>query len=218
MRNNQGESRRKWWVIAAIVLVFHLGLLLFVQPEFFDFLLRDVDAPSGARSSRSASALPDAIIAIQVDVEDAESDIPAAPVVERTTASPPATTPRDGESAGEEQALETIDVGDILGEAQAPRAGGGSRPGETIPPRPVEITWPETRRLKHCIGGHADVRILVGEDGRIRDVVPEPGDIAPDCLKAALDAARRIKFTPGRVGGKPAELWAQVRIDFEEKR
>lgn len=217
MKRDDGRSRRKWWIIAAIALAFHLALLLFVEPEYFDFLLRDINAPSGASSSRSASSWPDAIIAIQVDVEDTESDIPAQPLAEPTTAAP-ATVPRDGERTGEDEALESVDVGDILGAAQAPRAGGGDRRDETIPPRPVEITWPETRRLKHCIGRHADVRILVGEDGRIREVVPQPGDIAPDCLAAALDAARRIKFTPGRVDGKPAELWAQVRIDFEEKR
>jgi hypothetical protein len=217
MKHGAGESRRKWWVIAAIVLAFHLALLLFVRPEYFDFVLRDISAPSGAGSSGGAP-LPDAIIAIQVDVEDADADIPVEPVTARSTTSPPAPVPQENEGAGEDRALETIDVGDILGEAQSPREGGGTRRGETIPPRPVEITWPETRRLKHCIGRHVDVRILVGVDGRIREVAPEPGDISPDCLKAALEAARRIKFTPGRVAGKPAELWAQVRIDFEEKR
>jgi hypothetical protein len=211
------ESRRKWWVIAAIVLALHFALLLFVKPEYFDFLLRDARSPSGARSS-SASSMPDAIIAIQIDVENAEADIPTDPNASTAVPSPPVTRPIEREGSGEQDAMQTIDVGDILGDAAKPREGGGTSRAETIPPRPVEITWPETRRLKHCIGHHVDVRILVAEDGRIRDVKPQDNDIAPDCLRAALDAARRIKFTPGRVNGKPAELWAQVRIDFEEKR
>ncbi|MDH4038306.1 MAG: energy transducer TonB [Candidatus Krumholzibacteria bacterium] len=211
------ESRRKWWVIGGIVLAFHLALLLFVRPEYFDFLLRDVDAPSGARGS-SSSSLPDAIIAIQIDVEDADAELPAEPELSSVTPTPPTPEPRERDGEGQLDAMETIDVGDILGDAAEPRRGGGTRRQETIPPRPVEITWPETRRLKHCIGRHVDVRILVARDGRIREVVPQAADIAPDCLRAALDAARRIKFTPGRVNGEPAELWAQVRIDFEEKR
>jgi hypothetical protein len=211
------ESRRKWWIIAAIALALHFGLLLFVKPEYFDFLLRDVNAPSGARSS-AAPSMPDAIIAIQVDVEDAETEYPIEVVADNPAPRPPSPTLEHATGERGDEPLETIDLGDILGQSATPRSGGGSRRGETIPPRPVEITWPETRRLKHCIGRHVDVRILVGRDGVIRDVQCDANELSPDCVKAAMDAARRIKFTPGKVGGKPAELWAQVRIDFEEKR
>ncbi len=211
------ESRRKWWVIAAVVIGFHLALLLFVRPEYFHFLMRDLHSPSGSLRS-AAPGFPDAIIAIQVDVEDSETDIPDEPVAEESRPVPPSPVSRNHEGADGTDANEAVDIGDILGNAAEPRAGGGNRIGETVPPRPVEITWPETRRLKHCIGRHVDVRILVAADGRIREVIPQHPDIPADCLDAAMEAARRIKFTPGRVDGKPTELWAQVRIDFEEKR
>ncbi len=217
MTRNHEESRRKWWIIVAAVLLLHLAVLVFVRPEFFDFLLRDVNSPAGgARSSRSAS-LPDAIIAIQIDIEDESAPVPTEPSLDPERPAPPTPSPA-ADATGDADALQTIDLGDLLGEARSPRQGGALNRGETIPPRPVEITWPETRRLKHCIGGHVDVRILVDADGRIREVRPEPADVPEDCLRAALDAAARIKFTAGRVGGRPAALWAQVRIDFEEKR
>jgi TonB family protein len=82
----------------------------------------------------------------------------------------------------------------------------------------VEITWPETRRLKHCIGRSVDVRILVGENGAAQKVEASGGGMDADCLDAALEAARRIKFEPGRVGGKASAMWTQVRIDFERKK
>lgn len=222
MRHEPG-SKRKWWVIAAIVLALHLSLLLFVRPEYFDFVLRDVNAPPGASSSGGA-AYPDAIIAIPIDVEPPAQEAPpepAEPVAEVPSQERPAASEQDegddgdGGSGGE---LGAIDLGDILGDAAQPRGGGGATREQTVPPRPVEITWPETSRLKHCIGRHVNVRILVGEDGRIREVTPASAEVPADCLAAALDAARRIKFSPGRVGGRPAALWAQVRIDFEEKR
>ena len=211
------ESKRKWWVIAAIVIGLHMALLLFVRPEYFNFLRRDLHTPSGDLRS-GTTGFPDAIIAIQVDVENSETDIPDEPVAEESRPAPPSPVKRDHEGAHDSDAGEAIDIGDILGNAAEPRAGGGNRIGETVPPRPVEITWPETRRLKHCIGRHVDVRIRVAADGRIREVIPQHADIPADCLEAAMAAARRIKFTPGRVDGKPTELWAQVRIDFEEKR
>jgi hypothetical protein len=37
-------------------------------------------------------------------------------------------------------------------------------------------------------------------------------------VRAALETARRIKFTPGTVAGKPAALWSVVTIDFEERK
>jgi hypothetical protein len=37
-------------------------------------------------------------------------------------------------------------------------------------------------------------------------------------MRAALDTARRIRFTPGTVGGEPATLWSLVTIDFEKKK
>lgn len=213
----RAESKRKWWVIVLMVVAFHLALLLTVRREYLDVFLHDVHAPSGARSSGAAS-FPDAIIAIQVDVEDAQREIPVevAPTPSSTQTPTPTTQPPTG--AGDGGRAQTVDLGDILGDAGQPREGGGTRRQEAVPPRPVEITWPETKRLKHCIGNHVDVRILVGEDGSILDVVPQSPDVEADCLDAAIAAARRIKFAPGRLGGKPAELWAQVRIDFQEKR
>jgi hypothetical protein len=210
------SSKRVWWILVVLVLLIHLALVLFVRPEFFHYFLRDIDEPAGAGARHGSASPPDAIIAIRIDVE---AEDPAVPPAERATASlPEIAKPSESPQPGNEDALESIDLGELLGETRAPRAGRGAGSRETIPPRPVEITWPETRRLKHCIGRHIDVRILVDEDGAIRRVEPQSNDLPPDCLQSALDAAGKIKFSPGRVDGKPAALWAQVRIDFEEKR
>ncbi len=210
------SSKRVWWVLVILVLLFHLALLVFVRPEYLDFFVRDIDTTSGAGARHGASVPPDAIIAIQVDVEAEDQTVPETATA---TESPSDATPSpDATQTGHDDALETLDLGELIGQTRSPRAGSGTGARETIPPRPVEITWPETRRLKHCIGRHVDVRILVGEDGAIRRVEPQANDLPPDCLQSALDAAGKIKFSPGRVAGKPATLWAQVRIDFEEKR
>lgn len=94
--------------------------------------------------------------------------------------------------------------------------GGGGPGGGTVPPRPIEITWPDTRKLSHCVGLRIDVRIRVDERGRVEQVEPASTGLPADCVRAALDTARRIKFTPGTVAGKPATLWTLVTIDFEK--
>jgi hypothetical protein len=211
------DSKRKWWILVTLVLLVHLALLIFVRPGFFNFLLRDIEVPAGASAPRGGRFAPDAIIAIQVDVQESNDVVP---LPEKVTSQPhdvPSPETNPSSESGKEGPMESIDLGELVGQAGTPRAGGTSKQ-ETIPPRPVEITWPETRRLKHCIGEHVDMRILVGGDGRIQKVEPQPNDLPADCLRSALDAAGKIKFAPGKVDGKPATLWAQVRIDFEEKR
>jgi hypothetical protein len=213
------DSRRKWVTIAVIVLILHALVLLYVRPSFFSIFLRNIDAPPSGPSAAASNADPDAIIAIQVDVEQDEPDVPddaatPRPAPEHPRA-PRTPAPR---ATGDDSALETVDIGDLVGEPRAPISGGGHHPGETILPRPVEITWPETRHLGHCIGQHVDVRILVNAQGGIDRLEPKASMLPEDCLRAATAAAARIRFTPGSVDGKPSALWTQVRIDFEKKK
>ena len=97
-------------------------------------------------------------------------------------------------------------------------AGDGGGGGGAVPPRPVEITWPDTRRLAHCVGLRIDVRIRVDAQGRVERVEPASQGVASECVRAALETAKQIKFTPGTVAGKPATMWTQVTIDFEKEK
>ena len=97
------------------------------------------------------------------------------------------------------------------------RKGPGAELVE-IPPRPLEITWPDTHDLKHCIGHQIDVRIQVDEDGTILNVEVDDTGQPSDCVMAALESAREIVFSPGLINGKPAKMWTQIRIDFKKKK
>jgi TonB family protein len=111
-------------------------------------------------------------------------------------------------------------AGDGLSEGAGARVGGSGTGagGGAVPPRPVEITWPDTRRLAHCVGLRIDVRIRVDAQGRVERVEPVAAGAAPECVSAALATAKQIKFTPGTVAGKPTTMWTQVTIDFEKEK
>jgi hypothetical protein len=81
----------------------------------------------------------------------------------------------------------------------------------------MEITWPDTHHLEHCLGQHIDVRIQVSKTGEILQMHVEDEDHPEDCLKAALDSARRIVFAPGKINGRPARMWTRIQIDFQPK-
>lgn len=110
-----------------------------------------------------------------------------------------------------------LDLGDLTNKDAGAHGGASSAVVASVPPRPIEITWPETRQLKQCIGQSVNVQILVGEDGSVKDVKIVPGSILPACADAALAAARHIRFEPGKTGGVAATMWTDVRIDFQRR-
>ena len=114
--------------------------------------------------------------------------------------------------------LASRDLDEILGDApQALPQGPGTEIIE-IPPRPLQISWPDTGKLKHCLGQHIDVRIQVDADGSILHIVAHEGDHPADCLEAAVESAKQIIFAPGTINGKPARMWTQIQIDFTLKK
>jgi protein TonB len=82
---------------------------------------------------------------------------------------------------------------------------------------PVEIVQPAypPRCRRMGIEGIARVRVLVGENGRPREVTlgRSSGDELLDA--AAIDAVRRWRFEPARRDGAPMAAWAVVPIAFK---
>jgi TonB family protein len=202
------SSSKQWLVIIMIAIVIHLFILFGLKPHYFNIFRRSIDN-SEATSSRRAS-LPNAIVAVTVDVE---GDRPVPVVIEEVPPEDKETEVSEMESRKESES-EKDDILDILGASNSPRPSLPSTTSEVIPPRPIEITWPDTRDLGHCRDLHVDVRIEVGEDGTVLGVEAIKSDVPEECSDAALRAARHIVFLPGRVGGKPKTMWTEIRIDF----
>ena len=85
-----------------------------------------------------------------------------------------------------------------------------------VPPVLLKAAWlpyPEGA-LKRRAEAHVDVRILVGEDGRVKSVELAGSPPDPVLGAAALDSARDMIFRPGSRGGRPVEVWFSYRFDF----
>jgi periplasmic protein TonB len=83
--------------------------------------------------------------------------------------------------------------------------------------KPVEIVQPvyPPRCRRMGVEGIVRVRVLVGENGRPREVTlgRSSGDELLD--EAAIDAVRRWRFEPARRDGAPMAAWAVVPIEFK---
>jgi hypothetical protein len=207
------ENRRKsvyWLIIAALAVLVHLVLILTVRPAFFEIFHKSIDDELGASSPRSS--MPQAIIVIPVELESDEGEVILVEPVEEPPADDPAEEQRDGEDT------DAVNILDVVGESQAPMPATPTTTSSIVPPRPVEITWPETEKLGHCLGLGIGIRIRVGRSGRVLRVKPLEGDYPADCIQAAIDAAGRIKFRPGTADGKPEAMWTEIRIEFRRQR
>ena len=207
-----GNRRRSayWLVIAALAVLVHLLIILTVKPAFFEVFRKSISDESGASSPRSSK--PRTIVVIPVEIESDEGEVVLVDPVEE----PPTEDPADEERLGEE--TDAFNILDVVGESQAPVPSTPSTRSAVVPPRPVEITWPETAKLGHCLGLSIDIRIRVGRSGEVLRVEPLGGDIPADCTEAAIDAAQRIKFRPGTTDGKPETMWTEIRIEFRRQR
>lgn len=82
---------------------------------------------------------------------------------------------------------------------------------------PVDVVEPEyppqCRRLG--IEGTVRVKVLVGSDGRPRDVTLDRSSGEPRLDQAALDAVRRWRFEPARRDGQAVQARLVVPIRFE---
>ncbi len=206
---NRGGSRY-WLVIILIAVAVHLFLLIGIKSSHFAVFRRSID--NSIASSSPPAAFPDAIIAIIID-EEGEEMLPVE--IEPTPEKEPEEGDPDVEDPGDDpEASETLI--DFSGEPNAPMPSRPATRSAVIPPMPIEITWPETSNMSHCMGLHVDVRIRVSDKGRILAVEPADSSLPEDCAAAALRTARRIVFLPGTVDGNPETMWTEIRIDFRE--
>lgn len=220
MRNRSRANR--WLVIVGAALAAHFFLFLLIKPSAVQFVRRVVSP--GSKSPGAAGAQPDAVLSIPIEFESAypeQEPLPLVSIDEEPTEKPPRQPAEGGSSSpgpgGASGLGGTSDFGGLVGDASRTMPRGSDPDLIRIPPRPLQITWPDTRRLKHCLGHQITVRVQVDETGRIVRVETPGEDHPADCVTAALASAGQIIFAPGTIGGNPVKMWTEIRIDFRSK-
>ena len=208
-------------VVASLVLVAVLAFVMLTSRRTaVDVFFQHVEVappdtvhtgPGAAQSIIAFTIDPETNTTAEIDVTPPPPPPPSPPPPTRTdtTTVRPDTTRSDP--------APDLDVDELVEHEAAPKGGPAAAGLAAVPPRPIEITWPETRQLKQCIGQSVNVRIWVSEQGTVKDAQVVPGGGLPACADAALVAARHIRFEPGRQGGVPVTMWTEVRIDFQKR-
>ncbi|UCG53108.1 MAG: energy transducer TonB [Candidatus Latescibacterota bacterium] len=210
------KRSKEWIFFIGVAVLVHLALFIYIKPSFFTAFKRSPleDAATAPRGT----GMPDAIVYIPIEIDETVERTPVeqlsdeSPLEETIEKTDRPQTPTSGAPSQFDIAIDSL-----LGEATHTLPQGPGAQLVVIPPRPLEITWPDTRKLKHCLGHQINVRIQVSEEGEILRVDVEDDAHPSDCVMAALDSARRIVFAPGKINGEPVKMWTQIRIDFKRK-
>jgi TonB family protein len=119
----------------------------------------------------------------------------------------------DGQSDG------TTITGDAAGTGGTTGAGGLVSGGgaDRIQPTPIHVAVPPLPRgmgAQRAHGATVRMLLLVTKTGEVRDVKLVAGSGLDALDESAVEAARRMRFSPGSESGVPAEMWTQAEISF----
>jgi hypothetical protein len=207
----QRHRKKDWAIVVSLAILIHLVLFLSIKQSFFSAFKKTIR--DDTRELSGVDTSPMAIITIPIEIEPETEDV-ADPKPEKEKDRVAQDRSKSMDEASPKQPLE---IENLVGEGPATLPHNAAPVSLVITPRPVEIVWPDTRRLRDCLGHEIDVKIYVGENGDVLKVVVDDEDHPPECIRAALESARRTVFEPGKINGVEAKMWTQVRIEFRRK-
>jgi len=154
---------------------------------------------------------------VEMDQQDV-IELPPPPV----EAPPP---PRVIEAAPDDEVTDDVDIADTLMDIDDAIAsalptydvgGGGGFVASSEKPKLIRFVppdYPEMARMSQ-IEGTVIVKVLVGSDGNVKDAQIIQG-VHPMLNKAALAAARKAKFLPGKQRDIPVKAWMAIPYNFK---
>jgi periplasmic protein TonB len=94
--------------------------------------------------------------------------------------------------------------------------GGGGVSSNYEPPRLLAGALPldPDAGVALSVPPEIPVRLRVGADGRVKDIVPEIEHLAPAVLDALHRSANAMRFAPARRGGEPVEGWFSMTFVY----
>lgn len=161
-------------------------------------LIRTVDMPPAATSDGTDGVVEPVVTEQLVDVNPVPASAPPRPVdgaVPGSTGDPGPSVPTD---AGSPETARVYEVVDQL-------------PVAVLAPKPVYPSW----ALEAGVTGRVLLHVLVGADGRVRQIVVKEG--VNGLSEAARDGVLLWVFRPARVNGVAVSTWVSIPVVFRQQ-
>ncbi|MDD4858290.1 MAG: TonB family protein [Candidatus Krumholzibacteria bacterium] len=203
------NTPRQWAFIVAIVLILHAGLLLFFKPRYLEVF--KTQAPPGEDTGGRYPFLENPFHVYSLSIEP------------RSEAHVGGSEPKEISDSGEE-----AENANALGEPESemiPIQGGGGGWGAgstprngTVEPKPLYIPWPKyPQGIKQISQGSVELLLLINERGEVADIKVTRELPLSELNEIAVEAARKIRFTPGTERGIRKSMWVRLAIGFQPR-
>jgi TonB family protein len=203
------STRRQWTIIIVAVVLVHAAFLLLYNPRYLE--VRSTAASPGEEGTDRYPFLDNPIHVLSLSLEPR----PAAAVTEKEIA-------ERRESAEEAARIEAL--GEPQSEMLPMKGGGGGGGGTrgsrnaTVEPKPLYIPWPKyPAGLKQLPQGRVELMLLINEKGEVDDVKITRTPPLDELNRIAVEAARKIRFTPGTEQGIRKPMWVRLAIGFQPR-
>ncbi len=205
------NTPKQWTVITAAVILLHAAFLLFFKPRYLEVFKSET--PAGEEADDRFPYLDNPFHVIPLAPESNS----ATPISEVTAENRESVSETPSETAVGEPQFELLPLRG--GRGGAAGAHGDARPRHaTVEPKPLYIPWPKyPQGIKEMPQGSVELMLLINEKGEVEDIAITRKLPLPELNRIAVDAARRIRFTPGMVKGVRSAMWVRLAIGFQPR-
>jgi len=203
------NTPKQWAVIITAVLVFHAVFLLLFKPQYLTVFKTTPLQEEEGDDRYPFLENPFHVLSLSVEPRSASA------VVEKETAS-------QRESAEEIARVEALgepqsEILPLEGSGGGGRGKAGSRTA-TVEPKPLYIPWPKyPRGIKQIPQGTVELLLLVDEKGEVEDAKITRELPLLELNRIALEASRKMRFTPGTEKGVRKPMWVRLAIGFQPR-
>jgi TonB family protein len=197
----------QWAIIIASAILLHAAFLMFFKPRYLEVFRKDL--PPGEESTDRYPLLdhPFRVLSLSVEPQSATAT---------------ATSDAIEKSEYAEDAARIEALGEPQSEMLPIQAGGGrgtrgSR-NVTVEPKPLYIPWPKyPAGIRQLPEGRVELMLLINVKGEVDDVRVTRTLPLEELNRIAVEAARRIRFTPGTEQGVRKPMWVRLAIGFQPR-
>ncbi len=200
-------------IIFSAILI-HLAFMVFFKTDYLKVFERKDIGKSALKDDEGSSSASRRKFSL-IDIQNSKSqtskskpvieveDDPMEEIYDFIYEIPPIEEP---ESGGYSSAGKSLDS-----------SGNGASPG-IIKPKPLFIPWPEyPEGIDSESNGQVILRLYVNTDGEVEEIELVSGLRAEALNRRAIQAAGKIRFTPGEKGGQPSAMWVRISIGFQSR-
>ena len=207
------RNLKSWLIIILFALLAHVLFIVFFQPEYLNVFEKTNMGQLETGHSNPSLALKGKRFLLVNTFQEEKTNQAEKPLVKVDDSV-------STQSPDFNYAIHPIDLSPIREiKGNSTRKSGDSKnrnPG--IKPIPILIPWPEyPEGASKDYTGQVKLNLYVNTKGNVEEIVLLQGLALDSFNKKAIQAAKKIRFTPGSIDGKTTAMWVQISIEFQPR-